>query len=266
MSDVQDTTAEEATPTSRGLWRSAVDRAGGWGLLLGLPGLILLVALGWLAWRTNAQLDSIEARQLAWPTLAKLWQQHLMLTLVSSLCVVGTAIPAGILLTRPGLRRWSGPVVAVANMGQSAPVIGVIVLLAIWLGFGFWTAVLALTIYAFLPVLANTITGLRGVDRSLVEASRGMGNTQLQTLVKVELPLAMPVIMTGVRTALVLLVGSASFGTFINAGGLGALITTGINLFRFNIIVSGALMVAVLALFVDWFARVLEAIATPKGL
>lgn len=235
-------------------------------MLLVLPVLVLAGVAGWELWRRSARLDTIEARVLTWSNVQTLATQHVVLTAVSALIVVGLAVPIGILLTRPGLRRFSAPVVAFANAGQAAPVIGLIVLLAMWLGFGFWTAVLALSIYAFLPVLQNTITGLRGVDPTLVEAARGVGMSQLATLVRVELPLAVPVIINGVRTALVLLVGTASFATFIDAGGLGSLITTGINLFRYPILVSGAVLVALLALLVDWVGRVLETLTTPKGL
>lgn len=169
-------------------------------------------------------------------------------------------------LTRPRYRRAAPAVVGVANAGQAAPAIGLIVLLAIGLGFGFWTAVVALSLYAILPVLRNTIVGLQQVDRTLVEAARGMGMSTRATLLRVELPLAVPVIMSGVRTALVLLVGTATLATFINAGGLGSLITTGITLFRYPLIVSGALLVAALALVVDWVGRLLEELARPRGL
>ncbi len=235
------------------------------GLLLGLPIVVLVVLGGWVVWRLQADLDSIEQRQLAWGAIQRLTWQHIRLTLVSTVVVLVTAIPLGIALTRPHLRRFAPPIVAFANAGQAAPVIGVIVLLAIWLGFGFWTAVGALALYAFLPVLRNTIVGLQGVDATLVEAARGMGMSQGAVLRRIELPLAVPVIMSGVRTALVLLVGTATFATFINAGGLGALITTGISLFRYPILISGALLVALLALVVDWAGRVLEAVAKPKG-
>src|SRR5699024_1032852 len=100
---------------------------------------------------------------------------------------------------------------------------------------------LSLTIYAFLPVLANTIAGLRGVDRSLIEAARGMGMSGTQVLFRVELPLAIPVIMTGVRTAVVLLVGACSFVTIIDAGGLGLLIQPGIIMSRQSSLISGSL-------------------------
>lgn len=236
------------------------------GLIFGLPVLILTVFIAWVIWRLNADLDPIEARQLDWSALRELGWQHIKLTFVATFFVLITALPIGVALTRPKLRRFSGPVVAFANAGQATPVIGLIVLLALWVGFHFWVAVLSLAIYAFLPVLRNTIVGLQQVDPTLVEAARGMGMSQVKTLATVELPLAAPIIMAGVRTALVLLVGTASFATFINAGGLGALIQTGINLFRYPILVSGAVLIALLALAFEWAGRLLEAVVTPKGL
>jgi len=140
------------------------------------------------------------------------------------------------------------------------------VLLAFWLGFTFWTAVVALVAYAALPVLRNTMIGIQSVDAQLVEAGRGMGMSATSVLLRVELPLAVPVMLSGIRTALVLVVGSATLATFIGAGGLGLLITTGVNLFLPSVLVSGALLVALLALFIDWFGRVFEHYARPKGL
>ncbi len=236
------------------------------GLLFGLPVFVAIVFGGWLIWRFTTDLDSIEARQLAWDTVGRLTWEHIVLTVICTVVVVCTAIPIGVALTRPGLRRAAPLVEAVANAGQAAPAIGLLVLLAIWIGFGVPTAVLALSVYAFLPVLRNTITGLQAVDRTLIEAGRGMGMSATGVLTRIELPMAVPVIMTGVRTALVLVVGTASFATFIDAGGLGALIQTGITLFRFKILVSGALLVALLALLVDWIGRVLEMLVKPKGL
>lgn len=235
-------------------------------LLIGLPIFVALLLIGWAVWRSSASLDEIETRLLTWQNIGTLTWEHLLIVVVCAVLVVGTAVPVGILLTRPGTRGATGPVLGVANAGQAAPVVGVIVLLALLLGFGFWVAVLALTLYAFLPVLANTITGLRGVDPSLIEAARGMGMSGTQVLLRVELPIAIPVIMTGVRTALVLLVGAGAFASFIDAGGLGLLIQTGILMFRFSILVSGALLVAALALAVEWVGRLLEVIVKPGGL
>lgn len=235
-------------------------------LLIGLPIFTVLLLAGWIIWSQLAEFDDIEARLLTWTNIGTLTWQHLLIVVVSALIVVATAIPTGILLTRRGAGFLNPIVLGIANAGQAAPVIGVIVLLALAIGFGFWIAVLSLTIYAFLPVLANTITGLRGVDPSLVEAARGMGMSGTQVLFRVELPMAVPVIMTGVRTALVLLVGAGAFATFIDAGGLGLLIQTGIIMFRYSILVSGAILVAALALAVEWVGRLLEIFVRPGGL
>ncbi|MGZ4773821.1 MAG: ABC transporter permease [Oryzihumus sp.] len=227
----------------------------------------ILIAFGaWVLWRSTATLDSIESRQLAWSEINTLAVQHLEVTAVAAAVVLVVAIPLGIVLTRPRFRRASTAAVGVANAGQAAPAIGLIVLLAMWVGFGFQTAVIALALYGILPVLQNTIVGLNQVDRTLVEAGRGMGMSSIAVLFKVELPLAVPVMAAGIRTALVLLVGTATLATFINAGGLGSLIVTGITLFRYPILVSGAVLVALLALAVDWAGHVIEEIVRPKGL
>jgi osmoprotectant transport system permease protein len=234
-------------------------------LLVALPVIVAVVFAGWAWWRATADLDSIEARQLEWSLVLSLIWQHVKLTLVSTVFVVAIAIPLGVLLTRPAVRGAAPIAVGVANAGQSAPAIGLIVLLAIWLDFKFSTAVVALTLYGILPVLRNTITGIQGVDPTLVEAGRGVGMSAKGVLFRIELPLAVPVIMTGVRTALVLLVGTAALATFISAGGLGALINTGITLTRYPVLISGALLVALLALLIEWAGRVLELLTRPKG-
>lgn len=235
------------------------------------PVFVALVFGGYVWWRQTADLDATELRQLAWSNVGDQIWDHVKLTVVTSLLVVAIAVPLGVLLTRGALRRFSPLVVGVANVGQAAPSIGMIVLLYIWLndvGFfsGFKVAVLALTLYGLLPVLRNTITGLQGVDPTLVEAGRGLGMSQAAVLFRVELPLAVPVIMAGIRTALVLVVGTAALATFINGGGLGGIIASGINLFRFEVMVAGAVLVALLALLIEWLGRLLELVARPKGL
>lgn len=230
------------------------------------PLLVSLVFAGFVVWRQTADLDSVESSQLAWPTIWRLIGQHVKLTFVSAIAVVMVSVPLGVALTRGRLRRAAPLVVGIANSGQAAPAVGLIVLLALWLDFGFWTAVLALTLYGVLPVLRNTITGLQGVDPTLVEAGRGMGMSAASVLLRIEMPLAVPVIMAGVRTALVLLVGTASLATFIGAGGLGEMLTTGISLFRFSLMVAGALLIALLALLIEWLGRLLELLTRPKGI
>lgn len=235
-------------------------------LIIGIPILVIVAVVGWLIWNVNAAHDDIEARTLALNNVLVMTGEHLYVVIISAILVIITAVPLGIILTRPATKSLSPIVVGIANIGQAAPVIGVIVLLAIWLGFGETVAIAGLWFYAFLPVLANVIAGLRGVDSDLVEASRGLSMSPMQVLFKVELPLALPVIMTGIRTALVLLVGAGAFATFIDAGGLGGLITAGITLYRNSILISGALLIATLALAVEWLGRVLEVALTPKGM
>ncbi len=234
-------------------------------LLLQLAGILL--AGGALAvWLTTAQLTETEQITLNPASLLGYTREHLALTLLSAAIVLLIAIPLGILLTRKPLRRLAGPVLAVVNIGQSAPAIGLVVLLAAWLGFGFRAAVTALVVYALLPVLRNTMVGIGQVDDRLVEAGRGMGMSAAAVLFRVELPLAVPIMLAGIRTALVLLVGTAALSTFINGGGLGILITTGVNLNLSRVLVAGAVSVALLALLVDWVGRVVELLARPKGL
>lgn len=232
--------------------------------------LLVLIIGGYVWWRQTAHLNETELRQLDWPVIrAETWA-HVKLTVIASVLVVIIALPLGILLTRRGMDWLAPAVVGIANIGQSAPSIGLLVLFFIWLNsHPFWTgfrvSVLTLTLYGLLPVLRNTITGLRGVDRTLVEAARGLGMSVPSVLLRVELPLALPVIMAGIRTTLVLVVGTAALATFVSGGGLGDTITSGISLYEFRVMVAGAVLVAALALFVEWVGRLLEVLVRPKG-
>ena len=235
------------------------------GLVWQLAGIFAALAV-FLFWLSAADLTQTELTTLGPGTLWVYTLEHLRLTGLSAVIVLLVALPLGILLTRKPLRFLTGPVLAVVNVGQAAPAIGLVVLLAFWLGFGFRTAVVALVLYALLPVLRNTMVGLDNVDARLVEAGRGMGMSAARVLFRVELPLAVPLMLAGIRTALVLLVGTGALATFINGGGLGVLITTGVNLNLPRVLIGGAVMVALLALMVDWVGRVVEYLARPKGI
>ncbi|MBF4603440.1 ABC transporter permease [Curtobacterium sp. VKM Ac-2884] len=237
-----------------------------WKGLLFQPIAILVVLAGFAVWLAAADLTPTERTTLNPADILDLTGQHLVLTLQATVLVLVIGIPLGIVLTRGPLRRASPYVLAVANFGQAAPAVGLIVLLAAWLGLNSWSAVVALVLYAILPVLRNTMIGVQSVDSRLVEAGRGMGMSAFSVLMRVELPLAVPVMLSGIRTALVLLVGTASLATFVGAGGLGLLITTGVTLFLPKVLVAGALLVALLALSIDWLGRVVETVARPKGL
>ncbi|ULE35492.1 ABC transporter permease [Mycobacterium sp. IDR2000157661] len=213
-----------------------------------------------------ADISESEKRSLSVDQLLTLLRQHMVVSLAATLLTCAVAIPLGIMLTRGGMRRFSKPIITVAGFGQAAPAIGLIALGAVLFGIGSTGAIVALTVYGALPIIANTVIGLDGVDPRLVEASRGMGMSAWATLLRVELPLALRVIVAGVRTALVLIVGTAALASFTGAGGLGQLITTGIKLNQTSTLIVGAILVAALALFIDWLARIVELVAAPKGL
>ncbi|MFG1643201.1 ABC transporter permease subunit [Amycolatopsis sp. NPDC049252] len=227
-------------------------------LTLGLLALVLLV-------RAHPA-DSIEQRYLNADEIFTELGAHLRLTLISTVCTIAIALPLGVLLTRPGA-RWARPIgLGLGNLGQAIPSIGLVVLLALWVGTGTGTAVTALVVYATLPVLRNTIVGLDGVDPTLVDAARGMGMTRTSILWRIELPLAVPVILAGIRTALVLTVASATLATFIDGGGLGGGLVAGIGLYRPILSLTFGIVVAALALFADWLGLVAEEVLHPRGL
>jgi len=230
------------------------------------PALLLLACGALYLYLHSQQLDAIEARSINRQVIGQRLLEHIELVAVSTLAVIVIAVPLGVLLTRPGLRRLSNPILALANVGQAVPSIGVLVLLAVTVGIGFQKALIALVLYALLPVLRNTMVGLDRVDRSLIDAGRGMGLTKATVLFRIELPLAVPVMLAGIRVALILNVGTATLATFTNAGGLGTLIDTGVTLNRIPILLTGSVLTAVLALTVDWLAGLAERLLRPRGL
>ncbi len=229
------------------------------------PLIIVVIGIGYVFWYQSSTFTPTEQASLGWANLQTTILDHIRLTVVATLIVVVVAIPLGIALTRPALQRFEPIAVNIANVGQAAPAVGLLVLFTFWLGTGFRTAVVGLVVYAILPILQNTIVGLRQVDHRTIEAARGIGLSAGRTLVQVELPLAVPVILNGVRTALVILVGTATLSTFIGATSLGTLITTGVTLFLPKLLISGAVLVGLLALIIDWLGRLVELAATPRG-
>jgi osmoprotectant transport system permease protein len=257
-------TAVMAEPATR----ERQSRSGGMGLTRWLlqPLACVAAVAACLVYVKVADVSDSEARSLGVPNLLDLLSQHMIISVAATVLTCAVGIPLGIALTRGSTRRYSKPIITIAGFGQAAPAIGLIALGAVLFGIGQVGAVVALTVYGALPIVANTVTGLDGVDSRLVEAGRGMGMSGTATLLRVELPLALPVIIAGVRTALVLIVGTAALASFTGAGGLGQLITTGIKLQQTVTLIVGAVLVAALALFIDWLARVVEMLAAPKGL
>ncbi|MGX1670231.1 ABC transporter permease [Streptomyces sp. NPDC055400] len=237
-----------------------------WQKLTFLPAVIVAVLLATWLWFQQATLDTITENAISGGQVWKLVKQHIYLTVVSTFFVLIIAIPLGILLTRRMFRKATPFALAFANMGQATPAIGLLALLVIWLGIGRRSALIGIIIYAILPVLSNTIAGLKANDPTLLESARGIGMSPFGVLTKVELPLAVPLILAGVRTALVLNVGTATLATFGGGGGLGVLITTGITNQRMPVLVLGSVLTVALALLVDWLASLAELLLRPRGL
>lgn len=237
-----------------------------WQKLTFLPATVAVGLLATWLWFRGAELDSIARNAIADGNVWLRLRQHIELTVVSTFFVLVIAIPLGIALTRRRLRAAVPVVLAIANIGQATPAIGLLALLVIWMGVGTKAALVGIVAYAVLPVLSNTIAGLRAIDPTLIEAARGIGMSALGVLRRVELPLAVPLILAGVRTALVLNVGTATLAYFGGAGGLGDLIATGINNQRMPVLVLGSVLTVALALLVDWLASVVELLLRPRGL
>jgi osmoprotectant transport system permease protein len=223
-----------------------------WRWLVAAPGLFLAVAAAVVAWGHGGDAGPAEAAVLAGSNLAARAGEHARLSFVSTALAVAVALPVGVAVSRPGMRRLRTPALFLANLGQTVPTVAVLALMFTVTGLGFRTAVLALWAYSLLPVLRNTIAGLAGVDPAVVEAARGMGLSPAQVLAGVELPLCRSVIVAGIRTAAVVNVGTAALASFVGAGGLGDVIQVGISNQRDRILVVGATLTALLALAADW--------------
>jgi len=189
--------------------------------------------------------------------------EHLYLTGLAMGLAILIGVLLGILLTR--FERLATPVLGTASVIQTVPSLAILGFLIPLLGIGFAPAIVALFLYALLPIIRNTYTGVIGVDPAIIEAAVGVGMTQRQVLTLVRLPLALSVIMAGIRTATVICVGIATLCAFIGAGGLGELIFSGISMVNANMILAGAIPAALLALILDFVLGRIEKMLAPKG-
>ncbi|MFC3563191.1 ABC transporter permease/substrate-binding protein [Pedobacter jamesrossensis] len=201
--------------------------------------------------QTLWQFMSMESDKLFSQTL-----QHIGLTFISLLFAIAIGLPLGILIARK--RKLSGTVLAAAGILQTVPSIALLGFMIPVLGIGAKPAIVALLIYALLPIIRNTYTGIIGIDKNVIEAAKALGMSKIQVLFKVELPLAMPVILAGIRTATVINVGVATLASYIAAGGLGEFIFGGISLNNTNMILAGAIPAALLAIILDGFLSIIQ--------
>ncbi|MFA1820209.1 ABC transporter permease [Virgibacillus oceani] len=198
-------------------------------------------------------------------TFKGLLTTHIQLTAISAGLAILTSVPLGIFITRPRFRKSEWLIVNIANLGQTIPSLAILALAMSFLGIGMTTAIVALYVYSLLPVLQNTIAGLDSVQPEMKDAAKGMGMTPLQILFRIELPNASSSILAGIRTAVVLNIGTAALAYLIGGGGLGVWIFTGIQLYDNQTLISGAIPVTLMAVLVDFIFRGLQHVLVPKG-
>ncbi|MCY1231530.1 choline ABC transporter, permease protein [compost metagenome] len=220
-----------------------------------------LFALG--AWASaSGLLDTI----LSYRTdIVYLAGQHLVLVAYSVAIAVAIGLPLGIALTRKPLAPHADAITQFINLGTTIPTLAVLALAMSFLGIGAPSAVFGLTVLTLLPIVLNTISGLSMVPRHLVEAATGMGMTDTQILLRVELPNALFVILAGLRTAIAINVGTAPLAFLVGGGGLGELIFTGIDLMDSSMLLAGAIPTAILAIMADFVVGQCQFWLIPKG-
>lgn len=190
--------------------------------------------------------------------------KHLSLTFISVGLAILIGVPLGILIAR--YKKLSKPVIGFANVVQAVPSLALLGFLIPLLGIGETPAIIMVLLYSLLPIVKNCYTGLINIDSDLLEAAKGMGMTKRQVLFKVQIPLATPVIMAGIRISAVTAVGLMTIAAFIGAGGLGDLVFRGVQSVNNNMIIAGALPACLLALLMDFVIGKLETVTVPKGI
>jgi osmoprotectant transport system permease protein len=220
------------------------------GLLTVVFGFLTLTVAPWrqaMSWLFPS-LDKVIYDLVPFP---KLVMEHFLLVFMASGMATITGLAAGITVTRPWGRDFLPSVNAMASLGQTFPPVAVLAIAVPLVGFGFKPTVIALFLYGLLPVVRNTIAGIESVDPDVPEAAAGMGMTSLQVLTRVELPLAWPVILTGIRISTIIGIGTATLGATIGAGGLGKPIIAGLIGQNPAYILEGAVLVGLFAVIVD---------------
>ncbi|ASZ62825.1 ABC transporter permease [Bacillus subtilis] len=190
--------------------------------------------------------------------------EHITISLIAVILGVLVAVPLGVVLTR--MKKGAGTIIGIVNIIQTLPSLAILAFFIPLLGVGKVPAIVALFFYSVLPILRNTFTGIRGVNKNLLESGKGIGMTPTEQVRLVELPLAAPVIMAGIRTSTIYLIGWATLASFIGGGGLGDYIFIGLNLYQPEYIIGGAVPVTILAIVIDYVLAVAERKLTPAGM
>jgi osmoprotectant transport system permease protein len=234
---------------------------------------LLVIMIGLTVWTTSIGKIGVHST-FTYGEIINHTKDHLVMVFWAVLVAVLLGVPLGILVTRPGFNRLSPLAIGVANVGQSMPSLAVIAIIAvlpisIWVinfGFNVQTAVIALIIYGWLPILRNSYASMRNIDPAVIEAARGMGMTGWQIIRKIELPLARPVIMTGIRICTIITVGTAELAVLVGGKGLGTITFTGVFALKPLLILQGAAPTAFLAVTLGFILERIESMITPRGL
>jgi osmoprotectant transport system permease protein len=226
---------------------------------------LLLLLIGLTIWVTSLGKIGVYNTFTYGDLLYNAWAHFKM---VAAAVVIATIIgvPLGIVVTRPGLEKLAAPVIGAGNIGQTIPSLAIIAIMAPLLGFGLRSAIVALVIYGLLPILRNSYTSIKGIDPAIVDAARGMGMTRTQIAGKIELPLARPVIMAGIRISTVITVGTAELAVLVGGAGLGKITLTGVFAREVLIILQGAAPTAAMAIAMGFLLERMEQWTTPRGL
>ncbi|ATH59312.1 MULTISPECIES: ABC transporter permease [Staphylococcus] len=190
--------------------------------------------------------------------------EHFYISIIALLIAIVIAVPIGILLSK--MKRTSNIVLTIAGVLQTIPTLAVLAVMIPIFGVGKLPAIVALFIYVLLPILNNTVLGVQNIDDNIKEAGTSMGMTRFQLMKDIELPLALPLILGGIRLSSVYVISWATLASYVGAGGLGDFVFNGLNLYDPLMIISAAVLVTALALFVDFLLSIVERWAVPKGL
>ncbi len=228
---------------------------------------LLVLLIGLTVWITNLEwIREGVYKPFTWGKILSCTWWHLIMVGAAEFAAILIGVPLGILVTRPGFKKLTTPVIGGANIGQSIPSLAVIAIMAPLLGFGLKSAIVALFIYGLLPVLRNSYAGINNIDPAIVEAAKGMGMTRGQIARKIELPLALPVIMTGIRISTVITVGTAELAVLVGGKGLGVITLTGVFTLQPLTILQGAAPTAALAITLGFILERVESWMTSRGL
>jgi len=223
-----------------------------------VPIILVGMGIGVVIYVVENPTDSMVARMLTYDFIMTSMEKHLWMVFVSMLGAMAVGVPVGIMLSRPSFYYVGKVIENIVNVGQTVPSLAILALFFTFLGLGFNTAVFALWLYSILPILRNTFAGIMSVQPEVIESAKGMGMSPWRVLSKIELPIAYPIIIAGIRTAIVINVGTATLATFIGAGGLGDMIVTGISVRREMVTFTGAALSALLAILLDYIIGRIE--------